>query len=112
MGWSMAIVKNFDDVQVLRNQDGDGFQVMVQLWADCETIDEANYFLGEIGYPEKVNDPLAESHWMRNNDGKLQKSCPNCSVEAGKLVFKNIEDFGFRQQNGTYHIQSWCEECR
>ncbi len=38
------------------------------------------------------------------------KSCPNCSVEAGRHVFYTYEDFGYRL-DGKY-VQSWCTACR
>jgi len=38
------------------------------------------------------------------------KSCPSCSVEAGKHVFYERGDFGLRV--GDKYSQSWCPACR
>jgi hypothetical protein len=56
-----------------------------------------------------MRNPLRRSKYRR---GGAQKSCPECSAQAGKLVFKALSKFGQREMDGEVHIQSWCLVCR
>lgn len=44
--------------------------------------------------------------------GVEYKSCPRCSVRAGRLVFHKLEAYGERVVNGETYYQSWCYDCR
>jgi hypothetical protein len=44
--------------------------------------------------------------------GQAYKSCPKCSVRAGRLIFHKLEAFGERVSNGETYHQSWCYDCR
>lgn len=47
---------------------------------------------------------------------KIKKTCPNCSVLRGALVFLPLESFGWSERRKTAlnpdGVQSWCTECR
>jgi hypothetical protein len=44
--------------------------------------------------------------------GREYKSCPKCSVRAGRLVYHPIGAYGERVVNGETYHQSWCYDCR
>lgn len=44
--------------------------------------------------------------------GVESKSCPPCSMSAGKLVFHPLSHFGDRQMGTQVAVQSWCSRCR
>ena len=49
----------------------------------------------------------------RRRRGKEYKSCPRCSVQAGKLVFYPLDEYGVRtMEGGDVLPQSWCRGCR
>ncbi len=53
---------------------------------------------------------LAES--MTTDDSAF-KSCPECSREAGRHVYRpSPAEFGMRNNGGRIMIQSWCQHCR
>lgn len=51
---------------------------------------------------------------VKIDDAELRyKSCPNCSVQAGRHAYHAEQDFGLRHMGDGRHIaQSWCPECR
>lgn len=49
----------------------------------------------------------------RKRGKTMFKSCPRCSVQAGKLVFHKLEEYGERtMEDGKVVPQSWCRGCR
>lgn len=53
--------------------------------------------------------PLNES--VHTQDGH-HKSCPSCSLAAGRHQFLPVGHFGLRTVGGRQYIQSHCPECR
>lgn len=40
------------------------------------------------------------------------KECPQCSLVAGREVWRRLDEFGTRRQGGVLYPQSWCRRCR
>jgi len=60
--------------------------------------------------PNNNNEPnLDRSHY---NADRTEKSCPQCSRKANRLVFRPLAAFGWRTVGGREYIQPWCTKCR
>lgn len=40
------------------------------------------------------------------------KECPQCSLVAGRAIWRHFDEFGTRRQGGVAYLQSWCRRCR
>jgi len=56
-----------------------------------------------------MRDPLRRSKF---NAAMTRKTCPNCSAQAGRFVYKALKAFGERVIDGAFIPQSWCSPCR
>jgi hypothetical protein len=54
---------------------------------------------------------LAISLYTLRNGVEL-KTCPRCSVIAGRHVWHPVAEFGTRNDGGVYRIQPYCGACR
>jgi hypothetical protein len=54
---------------------------------------------------------LATSLYTLRN-GTEWKSCPGCSLIAGRHVWHPVMEFGTRNDGGVYRVQAYCGKCR
>lgn len=72
---------------------------------------ETKVFASKIVQPEGTH-TLGFSMYLAAGNRVTHKTCPRCSSEQGRFMWRTMDQYAFRIVNGKLLPQSWCNECR